>query len=787
MSMKVGHIFTEGIIPPDYADILQFQIDNITRELGPVDRYEHHLSSPGGSVYGGYEGFHKLIGLRIPIDTIIEGQAQSMASFIPLASRKTGGKIKILNPSRVMIHEPRINPDAVGAGKQYVIADDLDRESSGLKKIQDEMAEVYAEATCVKQCKTLDEVKAMMKKETNFKASEAVEFGLADELINTINIEKNLKLKAVALGTSMDNDKNLLEKFGEKIKSVISELTSAPQPPAQTVPPATPPPAAATPKAVDLPLKAGGMIHVESENGDLVGKPVSIEGKPADGAYELEDGRKLVCAGGIVSSVEEAPSAEQVKLAAVQAQLEATAKEKEALEAKINETQAAAKEAEKKLEATAVALGDIEKEFKELQSKTVGNDNPPYKGTNNNPIAMNTRNEDAMKLRVTRSFIAEHMPWLEQTEVFQKKYPGGKYPDGSKFYDYRPNGPEAVSILETNLNYTWNGVLSTEIFFKPTLSTPAIADVFQVDLGAADKKRYHIAPTASKILKPYTGCDQAVTGTALDITSKAIQLKPFQMYESWCKDDFTNQLTGSYNVLAQEWLKTGNESFDPAGTPIDRMIMELLKDGLRRDIWRRISFGDTTSSSADWNQIDGLWQSLIDQSGASNYCVYASKTNFGTGALSATAAYNELVAIFNNSSNLLKQEAIDGGKGKFLVTRSIWQNLYDTYTGTGAVTELAFSAAQKGYGNLTFRGIPVVPITVWDDFLADSTNPLSSTTRHLIAFTIKDNHVLGVQNTADLNKIDSWFEMKDNKRYYRSNMVMGFLGAIHCDLTTISY
>jgi CRISPR/Cas system endoribonuclease Cas6 (RAMP superfamily) len=38
-----------------------------------------------------------------------------------------------------------------------------------------------------------------------------------------------------------------------------------------------------------------------------------------------------------------------------------------------------------------------------------------------------------------------------------------------------------------------------------------------------------------------------------------------------------------------------------------------------------------------------------------------------------------------------------------------------------------------------------------------------------------------------LNKIDSWFEMKDNKRYYRANMVMGFLGAIHCDLTTISY
>lgn len=786
MSMKVGHIFTEGIIPPDYADVIQMQIDNIQRELGPVDRIEHHLSSPGGSVYGGYEGFHKLIKIGVPIDTIIEGQAQSMGSFIPLASRKTGGKIKILNPSRVMIHEPRITPEAVGAGKQYVIADDLDRESSGLKKIQDEMAEVYAEATCTKQCKTLDEVKAMMKKETNFKASEAVEFGLADELINTINIERNIKLKAVALGITME-DKSLIKEGFEKLAAMFEKVVNPnPQPAAPATAPA-PPPAAALPKAVDLPLKAGGMIHVESENGDLVNKPVSIDGKPAEGAYELQDGRKLVCTAGVVTAVEEAQSEAQKQLAAIQAQLEATAKEKEAAEAKAAQAQTAAQEAEKKLETTAVALGEIEKEFKELQSKTVGDDNPPYKGTNNNPIAMNTNNEDAMKQRVTRSFIAEHLPWLEHTEVFQKRYPGGKYPDGSKFYDYRPNGPQAVSILETNLNYTWNGVLSTDIFFKPTLSTPAIADVFQVDLGAADKKRYHIAPTASKILKPYTGCDQAVTGTSLDITSKAIQLKPFQMYEGWCKDDFTNQLTGSYNVLAQEWLKTGNESFDPAGTPIDRMIVELLKDGLRRDIWRRISFGDTTSSSADWNQIDGLWQSLIDQSGASNYCVYASKTNFGTGTLSADAAYNELTAMFNNSSNLLKQQGIDNGQGRFLVTRSIWQNLYTSYTGLGAVTELAFTNAQKGLGNLTFRGIPVVPITIWDDFLADATNPLAATTRHLIAFTIKDNHILGVQNTADLNKIDSWFEMKDNKRYYRANMVMGFLGAIHCDLTTISY
>jgi hypothetical protein len=51
---------------------------------------------------------------------------------------------------------------------------------------------------------------------------------------------------------------------------------------------------------------------------------------------------------------------------------------------------------------------------------------------------------------------------------------------------------------------------------------------------------------------------------------------------------------------------------------------------------------------------------------------------------------------------------------------------------------------------------------------------------------MKKNHILGVENNADLEKIESWFEMKDQKRYYRSNMTMGYQ-YLHCDLTSISY
>lgn len=776
--MKQGHIFTEGEIGADYPDLIAAQIARI----GEVDEIIHHISSPGGNVIAGYKGYHKLLALGKPIHTIVEGEAQSMGSFLMMASNATGGKIKIYNPSRVMIHNPKFNVQGLTTSG-FADSDQLQSGMEELRTIEQEMAEVYMNST-VKRGKPLsvEEVKALMKKETYMSADEAVRLGFADEVINYIPKQENEKLKAVALGLQGGNMENKEEKGGIKaavlgvLKSAISAIEGGV-------------------KAVDLPLKEGGMLSIEGDQA-VEGATATVEGKPAEGSYTLADGQTILCAGGKITKVmpaepmpappAPAPDTEAQRLAkeleAIKAQLAQKAQADEA--AKVAEQNKVIEAAKTEAEQVKQALALAQEELKKIKTTTVGDTNKPYEGVEPNRSAfaigsgVNPKRENEL---VTRTFLADNLPWLE------KMYGGGKYKDGTRFSDYRSGGPLAVSVLETNLNYTWNGVLSTELFFKPTLSTPAIADVFTVDLGAHDKKRYHIAPTANKVLKPYTGCDQAVTGSSYNITSKAVQLKPFQMYESWCKDDFTDQLTGSYNVLAQEWLKTGNASFDPAGTPIDRMIVDMLKDSLRRDIWRRISFGDTTSSNADWNQIDGYWQGLIDNSGASNYCVYASKTNFGTAALSASAAYNELVAIYKNSNNLLKQEGIDGGQAQFLVTRSIWENLYDSYTGTGAVTELAFEAAQKGYGKLTFRGIPVVPITIWDDMLADSANPLSATTRHLISFTVKKNHILAVADMGDLNSIDSWFEKKDNKRYYRANMTMGFLPALHCDLTTISY
>lgn len=743
------HIYTTGVMDEDYPSVIASQLAEMPTDAKKII---HHIDSPGGDCKAGYSAYNLLLGAGKPIHTIVEGSAESMATFMALA----GNTVDMKNPGSWMIHMPFLPQGVAGdADAQQAAADNL-------RNIQNEMAARYA----AKTGKPVEEMLALMKKTTHMTAFQAKKMGFVDNVIEP--------QRAAGLGEELLKDfKEVIMNFNGLFKRNAAQANATAQ---------------------DLPLKAGGTINVDNL---AAGGKAMIDGKPAEGTYELENGKTITCAGGVISEVKEAvgppppPTQSKDELTKQLAEIQSKISAMEADEQKVNaskqaQEQIAAKEAElvalkAEAEKKATALALAEAKIKELESDPVGDQERADTGLiSDRAAALGGKMKVNQAIAATRTYIAQHQGG------YLRYLKNGRYKDGTHFYDYMPGGPLAVSILETNFNYTWDGILDKDLFYRPSLGTPALSELATIDTGAAFNKRYHLVPTVQKVLKPYTGCDQAVTGTRIQLTSKNIQLKKHAMYESWCQDDFTGYLTGVYNVLAQDWLKTGNEGMDPGGTPIDRIIMDALKDALRRDVFRRAMFADISSSSADWNQIDGMWTALIKDSGASNYCVYRAGSALGTGALGSTAAFDTFKAMYNNSNRLLKQEAIDSGRAIFWVTRSMWENYYDYLVGVGSVSVDQYDNLLKGIQTLTYKGIPVKPVTFWDEALNDSTSPLFATTRHLAMLTLKENHIIGVENTSDLGKIDSWFEKKDQKRYYRSNMTFGYTN-IHCDLTTIAY
>lgn len=724
-----GHIFIDDVITPDTLA----QVKAKLQEYKDSPSITVHIQSPGGSVYAGYNIYHALKLSGKPIKTIIEGEAQSMATFIALA----GSEIEICDPSVFMIHNP--SSELQGTADQFI------QGASELRNIESDMVAAYAAKTKLPE----DQIREMMKKTTTLNATQAKQMGFVDKVLGNY-------MKAVAIGKRKNMETSKLK----KVLTMVAEVLTG------------------GPSAIDLKTTDGKTVSIDSTDGEFVGKTAMVDGQPANGEYPLEDGRVLVCAAGVVTEVRAvsaaavppAPAppvmppaapvqtAEQKRIAELEAQLAAS-----------NTTKA---EIESKVTAQAKALEDIKKELEEEEKKTVGDDAPPSLGLvpNKSPMAMGPN--AAKQKENTMQFLLEAMPWIRQY-----------YPESEvRKYVSASAGPNMISILETGFNYTYPGILTTEIFYKPTLESPALADLFTIDQDIKFMKQYNLLNPLSKILKPYTGCDRVFNGNRDIIGNTTVTTKEFQVSESWCKDDFTKQLTGVYNNLAQEWLKTGNRSFDPSGTPINTIIDKILTDALRRDVFRRVSFAAGNSSDDDYNQIDGLWDRLIDSSGGSNYCVVRAGSALGTGTLAAGAALTALEAVYASSNILLKNSP----NKIFWVTRSIWENYYNSLIGTGAVTEQAFENLQKGLTTLTYKGIPVKPVDLWDQFLTESDNPLFATTRHLILLTIKDNHILGVENAADLNKIEGWYERKDRKFYYEADMKLGY-NYLHCDFQTIAY
>ena len=345
----------------------------------------------------------------------------------------------------------------------------------------------------------------------------------------------------------------------------------------------------------------------------------------------------------------------------------------------------------------------------------------------------------------------------------------------------------ADSAVSVSFDYTYDGQLLTEVLMKPSIDTPAMNTLFMPKTGFKYKQQIPLVANLSKITKAYSSCARTFTD-GIPITNTTLTLKELEVNLEWCKDDFEGAVG---NILSETYLKNGVMEFDPEGTEIQSIIDELVLDAMRRDNFRLISFGDENDADADWNQLNGLWTQLLGEDGqGSSYCVEAPVTDLGTGDLAAGAALAALKSVTEGAPIILKQYPLQ--KKYIAVTGSVFENLLGSYEANTNGTENQFTLLQQGPtidGNtpsLKYRGIPVIPIYAWDSALADTTNPLDGNVKHLILYTTRDNHAVGMDVQADANSITGWYERKDRKYYIEGFHRLGYT-YLHCDLQSIGY
>ena len=170
--MRDRVILLEGEVHDQMANLIVGQLLFLESEDASRD-ITMFINSPGGSVTAGMAIYDTMQFIKPDISTYVMGQACSMGSL--LAQAGAPGKRFILPNARHMIHQP-----SGGAGGQ---ATDMEIHVKEILEMKKNLTQIYVKHNS--RGKGFDQLKADMERDYFMSASQAVEYGLADKLIES--------------------------------------------------------------------------------------------------------------------------------------------------------------------------------------------------------------------------------------------------------------------------------------------------------------------------------------------------------------------------------------------------------------------------------------------------------------------------------------------------------------------------------------------------------------------------------------------------------------------------
>jgi len=169
--LKERIVFLNGEVNDTVSNSICAQLLFLEAEDPDAD-INFYINSPGGTVTSGMAMYDTMQYIKPDVSTIVMGQAASMGSL--LAQSGAPGKRFLLPKSRTMIHQP-----LGGASGQ---ASDIQIRANEIMRMKKELTEIYVSHNS--KGKTYDEFELAMDRDNFMTAQEALDFGLADEIID---------------------------------------------------------------------------------------------------------------------------------------------------------------------------------------------------------------------------------------------------------------------------------------------------------------------------------------------------------------------------------------------------------------------------------------------------------------------------------------------------------------------------------------------------------------------------------------------------------------------------
>lgn len=167
--LKERLVFVVGQVEDNMANLIVAQLLFLESE-NPDKDIHLYINSPGGSVTAGMAIYDTMQFIKSKVSTICIGQAASMGAVLLAGGEK--GKRFALPHSRVMIHQP--------LGGFQGQASDIEIHAKEILYIRERLNQVLADHTG----QPMDRIKADTDRDNFMSATDAIEYGLIDEVLS---------------------------------------------------------------------------------------------------------------------------------------------------------------------------------------------------------------------------------------------------------------------------------------------------------------------------------------------------------------------------------------------------------------------------------------------------------------------------------------------------------------------------------------------------------------------------------------------------------------------------
>lgn len=168
--LKDRVVMLDTAVEEHSASLLVSQLLFLESENSDKDIYLY-INSPGGVITAGMAIYDTMQFIKPDVCTIVMGQACSMGSF--LAQAGAPGKRLLLPNSRHMIHQP--------SGGARGMASDIEISYKEIMFWKQRLTELYVKHNT--KNKTFEEFERDMDRDTFMSAQQALDYGLADKII----------------------------------------------------------------------------------------------------------------------------------------------------------------------------------------------------------------------------------------------------------------------------------------------------------------------------------------------------------------------------------------------------------------------------------------------------------------------------------------------------------------------------------------------------------------------------------------------------------------------------